>query len=165
MLAYLFWHCPDRTVNAGEYEHMLVQFHEAIRGVLVESAAFRLDQLPFTPAPGYEDWYLIGDWAALGDLNREAVSGACGQAHDDVAGLAQQGWGGVYRLMHGSPHPPEGGRWVSKPESVTYESFPENDQADSVWQRQLVLGPAPEFFVSAEPADARSRVWPPRKVR
>jgi hypothetical protein len=160
VLAYLFWHTPNDPGERAEYERRLIEFHQAVQEVVVESAAVRLDQLPFAPTAGYEDWYLVADWAALGELNHAAVSGARAAPHDAVARLARDGWGGVYGLICGTPRAPDRGRWVSKPRAETYESFLGREEAETVWQRQLVLGPAPEFFLSAERSEARSRVWP-----
>ena len=162
MLAYLFWHSPVDPGERDEYERRLVDFHRAIQGAVVESAAFRLDQLPFTDAAGYEDWYLVEDWAALGELNEAAVSDVRAAPHDAVARLARDGWGGVYRLVRGTSRAPRRGRWTSKPRNVSYEAFLDVRKPETVWQRQLVLGPAPEFFLCGEPSDARLRVWPPR---
>ena len=160
MLAYLFWHRPDEPGSSDEYERRLVEFHRAIQGAVVESRAFRLERLPFTEAAGYEDWYLVDSWAALGELNDAAVSGERAQPHDAVAHRSGDGWGGVYRLIRGSPEVPAGGRWASKPRDETYEAFLGGEGADAVWQRQLVLGPAPEFFLSAGASEARVRIWP-----
>jgi hypothetical protein len=159
VLAYLFWHAPSDPVEREEYESRLLEFHEAIRGVVVESAAFRLDELPFARRAGYEDWYLVEDWAALGELNAAAVSGVRAAPHDAVARLARDGWGGVYRLMRGSSKVPDRGRWESKPADESYDSFLGREGAETIWQRQLVLGPAPEFFRSAESSEARLRIW------
>ena len=159
MLAYLFWHAPNQPRRATEYERRLIAFHQTIQGSVVASAAFRLERLPFVQAAGYEDWYLVDDWAALGQLNDAAVSAGPAQPHDAVARLARDGWGGVYRLIRGNPAVPERGRWASKPRDQTYASFLGRASAETVWQRQLVLGPAAEFFLSA-PVHARARIWP-----
>jgi hypothetical protein len=161
VLAYLFWHTPHEPGERDEYERRLTEFHRAIQGVVAESATVRLDQLPFAPEAGYEDWYLVEDWAGLGELNHAAVSGERGTAHDAVARLAGDGWAGVYRLVRGASRAPDGGRWVSKSRAESYEAFLAREQAETVWQRQLVLGPAAEFFVSTEPSEARSRLWLP----
>ena len=160
MLAYLFWHSPRDPEKMDEYEQRLVAFHTALQGVVVESAAFRIDQFPFKQAAGYEDWYLVEDWTALGELNHAAVSGARTAPHDAVAQLVGDGWGGLYRLSRGRSSAPDHGRWANKPKQETYESFLDRQEVESVWQRQLVLGPAAEFFLSGEPSNARSRIWP-----
>jgi hypothetical protein len=147
-------------VSSDEYERRLVEFHRAIQGTVIGSGAFRLDRLPFTGAAGHEDWYLVESWAALDELNDAAVSGERAQPHDAVARRSRDGWGGVYRLIRGSPEVPAGGRWATKPRDETYEAFLGGEGADAVWQRQLVLGPAPEFFLSTGASEARARIWP-----
>jgi hypothetical protein len=160
MLAYLFWHRPEDPEEAELYERRLVEFHEALRGAVVASAAFRLQRLPFADGGGYEDWYLIEDWRALGELNEAAVSGERRAPHDAAARLAAEGWGGVYRLIRGDSGIPAGVRWTSKPRGETYESFLAREPVDRVWQRQLVLGPTPEFCLAAEESAARERLRP-----
>jgi hypothetical protein len=159
VLAYLFWHRP-RDDRHDDYERRLVEFHAALQGAVVGSAAFRLEELPFAGGPGYEDWYLVEGWAALGELNEAAVSGARRSPHDAVAGVAGEGWGGVYGLLRGRAAAPEVVRWTSKPDRESYDSFLERERAETVWQRQLVLGPAPEFCLSAEGSSTRRRLWP-----
>jgi hypothetical protein len=89
----------------------LAAFHQALEGVVIQSAAFRLEELPFTQRSGYEDWYLVDNWAAFGKLNDTAVSGVRWSAHDAVAGLAQDGWAGVYQLVRERLEVPGGGHW------------------------------------------------------
>ena len=161
MLAYLFWHRSGAPEPRDLYERRLIEFHEALRGAVVESAAFRLERLPFTDRAGYEDWYLIDDWPALGQLNQAAVSDVRRSPHDAVAHLSAEGWGGVYHLVRGRSGVPEGVRWTGKRRDESYESFLERESAGAVWQRQLVLGPAPEFCLSVEPSPAQLRLWPP----
>ena len=123
------------------------------------SAAFRLARLPFADRPGYEDWYCVAGWAALGDLNAAARDARSRPAHDSVAELAEEGWGGVYQLLRGDPGPPERASWVSKPTGASYGAFVAQLAAATVWQRQLVLGPGPEFCISdAGPPDHRIRL-------
>ncbi len=160
MLAYVFWHTPRDGETLGEYERRLAEFHQALEGVVVQSAAFRLEELPFTQRSGYEDWYLVDNWGALGKLNDAAVSGVRRSAHDAVAGLAQDGWGGVYQLVRGGLEVPDGGHWAGKPRDRGYETFLRQERADTIWQRQLVLGPAAEFFLSEQRSKTRPRVWP-----
>lgn len=142
MLAYVFWHRPRAGVEASEYERRLRAFHERL-GEL--SASFRVAPLPFAAGEGYEDWYLVDDWSALGTLNAAAVSGERQAPHDSAAELAAEGWGGIYALVRGAALPPLTAQWVSKPAGESYEAFLESLPAGTVWQRRLVLGPAPEF--------------------
>ena len=161
MLAYLFWHRPRADDRRDDYERRLVRFHAALQGAVAGSAAFGIEELPFAGGAGYEDWYLVEGWAALGALNEAAVSGARRSPHDAVAGMAGEGWGGVYGLVRGRAAAPDAVLWASKPDGESYGSFLERERAESVWQRQLVLGPAPEFCLAAEGSSARRRLWPP----
>ena len=151
MLAYVFWHRPRVGVAAADYERRLVGFHSRLAA---PSASFRISSLPFAEGAGYEDWYLVEAWADLGDLNARAVSGLRRDHHDTVAEVADEGWGGVYALLRGDRRPPLNTRWVSKPVGESYEVFLSTVQAPAVWQRQMVLGPAPD---SALLRTARSR--------
>ncbi len=144
MLAYVFWHRPHAGTHAADYERRLNAFHSRL---VAPSASFRTSALPFAEGAGYEDWYLVENWTELGELNTTAVSGAIKGQHDDVADVADEGWGGIYALVRGHPQPPLATRWVSKPERESYEAFLNGVQAATVWQRQMVLGPAPEFCV------------------
>lgn len=161
MLAYLFWHRPNVWVSRDEYEQRLVDFHAGLVDGGVDSASFRLERLPFADADGYEDWYLARDWEALGALNRAATEGPQARRHDASAELSGEGWGGVYALVRGEPSVPTGVRWASKDRGETYSSFLARQRGISVWQRQLLLGPAPEFCLASEPSPARLRLAPP----
>jgi hypothetical protein len=153
MLAYVFWHRPRAGVAAADYERRLCAFH---RRLLAPSGSFRISSLPFAEGDGYEDWYLVEGWADLGDLNAAAVSGVRRDPHDAVAEAADVGWGGVYALVRGDYRPPLNAHWVSKPAGESYEVFLDTMPAPTVWQRQMVLGPAPEFCV-VERRDAAPR--------
>ena len=167
MLAYLFWHRPRPGIERGEYERRLSAFHAALaqRGCI--SAAFRLEQLPFAAGDGYEDWYLVEDWQALGALNDLALERHSRRAHDQIADSSTKGWGAVYRLLGGQPDPPEVARWLDKPTGVSSDAFldelrtPRTElHVPAVWQRQLVLGPAAEFCLAQPGLARRERVWP-----
>jgi len=159
MLAYVFWHRPQTVTAPADYEEGLRAFHARVG---VPSACFRIGALPFgDAAAGYEDWYLVGGWAELGELNAAAVSGARRPPHDAVAGLAAEGWGAVYLLVRGEARPPATRRWVSKPAKESYDDFLAATQAPTIWQRQMTLGPAPEFCLVDDAGDAvRTPVWP-----
>jgi hypothetical protein len=160
MLAYLFWHRPRTGVARDTYEEALIEFHRSLASSGVESAAFRLEELPFAPRSGYEDWYLIEDWSAIGLLGSTAISGVHGARHLATARLTGEGWGGVYALARGVPRPPAGVRWVQKPQGEGLEVLLERERAQSAWRRQLVLGPAPEICLAEEPSADRVRLWP-----
>jgi hypothetical protein len=158
VLAYVFWHRRRAGVAVEEYEAALRAFHSSLTGV--RSASFRVDALPFAAGEGYEDWYLVSDWAALGELNSRAVDERHRAPHDSAASRAGAGWGGVYGLVRGEAEPPEWARWVDKPPGTPYEAFIESlaPRAAAVWQRQMVLGPAPEFCVAAAGEIRRERI-------
>jgi hypothetical protein len=156
MLAYVFWHRPADGVDGALYEDALRRFHESLHR---PSASFRLQELPFAGVDGYEDWYLIEDWRGLGALNADAVDSERGPSHQAVANLAASGWGGVYALVVGTVEPPSGTRWLSKPSGQSYDEFVGSLEGKTVWQRQLVLGPAPEFCVGEEKSAGRKRIF------
>jgi hypothetical protein len=154
-LAYLFWHRPAEGVDREAYEEALREFHASLG---VGSAAFRVSQLPFGGSEGYEDWYLIDGWAALGELNRAAVDARRAPAHGRVAAGAAAGWGAVYGHLGGAVAIPAEARWLDKPRDTAYESFVADLPEATIWQRQLVLGPAPEFCIAQAGGPARHRV-------
>jgi GNAT superfamily N-acetyltransferase len=159
-LTYLFWHRPENRASLAEYERHLIDFHEALARVGVSSASFRVERLPFARGAGYEDWYLAEDWSQLGRLGGRATGDAQGARHDALARLSGDAWGGVYALVCGEAEPPDGARWVDRARGEAYKSFLERQAASTIWQRQLVLGPAPEFCVSEPPPSGRRRLWP-----
>jgi hypothetical protein len=152
VLAYVFWHRPRAGVGADEYEAALRGFHESLRPL--RSASFRVAELPFDAAGGgYEDWYLVDDWAALGELNAVAVDSGHRTPHDAAAARSAEGWGGVYALVRGEPEPPAAVRWLDRAPAAPQPG------AATLWQRQMVLGPAPEFCVGdGGPQPGRERV-------
>ncbi len=184
MLAYLFWHRPKTDVETNAYERHLAGFHETLSEADVEgfqsSATFRIEGAswmgPETPA--YEDWYLLDGSCAMDPLNEAAVSGARKAPHDAAAHAATDGAGGLYSLRSsGRGMDAHLAVWFSKPEGVGYPEFyeeiePWTDRPNaSLWRRQMVLGPAPEFCLSTNeevqlPSELdpvvvkRDRVWP-----
>ena len=143
MLAYVFWHQP--AVEEG-YEEALKEFHASLPHT---SASFRLQSLPFAGGvPGYEDWYLVDDWQALGELNVMAVDAQHKPPHDQAAQRTKAGWGGVYALVEGDAAEP--------PLAVTWSH--RRPEAEVLWQRQMVLGPAPEYCVAHGDPAGRTRV-------
>ena len=153
MLAYLFWHRPGPDVDG--YERHLAEFHERLCADppdgFAGSVAFRVD-VPWM-GKGYEDWYLVEDWNALGVLNVAAVDAAHKPDHDAVARDAAHGVGGVYELRAGRLELSDAGSadWSAKPLGQPYAAWEADlvegrDAAEfALWQRQLVLGPAPEY--------------------
>ena len=189
MLAYVFWHWPTAGTARPSYESAMLDFHERLRDAgspaLLRSRTFRVDGEPWLPnGRGYVDWYLLdGGFAALEVLNELAVSPSLKEAHDRPAHMVAGGAGGVYRLIAGvggvyrliagvgGGQPPVAATWLSKPGSVSYPAFHERlrrwtDRKDvTLWQRQMVLGPALEFCLqSPEPPDF-PRDWRPLVAR
>lgn len=159
MLAYVSWHWPAPAVERDRYVDLLVAFHRALRAApppgFRGSRVLAIDGAPWTPSTSaFEDWYLLDDFAALGALNEAAITAARQAPHDAVARLAGGGAGGVYRrLSSGSSGAgiPDRVHWASKPPGESYAAFLARLPAVEVWQRQLVLGPAPELCVLGPP--------------
>jgi hypothetical protein len=157
MLAYVFWHRPRLAVDRDAYEGAQRKFHARLE---VPSASFRVDPLPFGDGgAGYEDWYLVEDWHGLGELNAAAVDARRRPHHDLAAAMAGAGWGGIYALLRGEFSPPARVSWVDRPAGEAVDDFVAAHNATAIWQRQMVLGPAPELCLS-EPGGARLRIWP-----
>jgi hypothetical protein len=181
VLAYLFWHRPLEGSDVAAYEQAQVVFHRSLHRAppvgLCGSAVFRVARLPWI-APladgegrgedgGYEDWYLVEDYAALGVLNGAAVGRGHRTAHDGAARMLGAGAGGLYALVEGERS--EIGQragcesigaathavWVARPPGAKQGMLGEllGDGMDrrhaSLWRRQLVLGPAPEYCLLA----------------
>ena len=176
MLACVFRHWPVADLARSEYEARLVAFHEALAESRVPgfrgSVVFRVTGAPgMAPEQaGYEDWYLVEDWTAVGVLNAAAVTGARKTAHDAVARLAGAGAGGIYALAYGHPACDAGYRLrIDKPAGVPYSSF-EADLLDvvgswaTVWKRQMVLGPDREYLVDAPSRPHRTLLGQPLTV-
>ncbi len=172
MLAYVFWHRACAGVEQAAYEQALERFHRSLahrppsgyRG----SAAVRLPDLPWLAplageegAPGYEDWYLVDDWSAVGVLEEAAVSRGHLTAHDAAAARAGAAAGALYRLIEGYPRlDAERAVWVKhKPghEPSSLGALLGDGMAperDGLWRRCLVLGPAPEYCLLASESPA-----------
>lgn len=161
MLAYVFWHWP--LPGADHYTQRLVEFHNRLSTFPPErflgSTSAHIAGAPWVPGsvPAFEDWYFVEDFAALGLLNEAAVSGARQPHHDEAARLAEGGTGGLYALRSGEVlgTPPPASLWFGKPAGLPYPDFHAAlDEALStvphaLWQRQMVLGPAPEYCLHA----------------
>jgi hypothetical protein len=179
ILAYLSWHRPAPTADAGAYERALERFHRSLahqppsgfRG----SAAFRVAGMPWGAAAadgaggapeaggvGYEDWYLLDDWGALGVLEAAAVARGHVSAHDKVAAMSGSASGAVYRLLEGHAGLDEMliAVWVARSGGHEHPSLSVllgdgmDPDAGGLWRRCLGLGPAPEFCLLAPEASA-----------
>ncbi len=182
MLAYVFWHRPRRDAAIDAYEQAQLAFHRSLARArpigLRCSAVFKLDELPWAVSSaeaasdsaqaGYEDWYLIDDFGALGVLNEAAVGRGHRSTHDEAARRFGGGAGGLYALVEGSRSDtgelaaPLGEAnvaiWVARPVGAQRRELGEmlgdgmDPQHASLWRRQLVLGPAAEFCLLAREA-------------
>jgi hypothetical protein len=174
VLAYVFWHVPSAAVPAAEYEARLAAFHDGLRAGtpagLGPTATVALAEVPWLGgAAGYEDWYLVEDFAALGTLNAAAVSGARRAPHDAAAAAARSGVAGLMGHVTGPLLPAALGwaAWLGKPAGVAYDAFHAQlaavlDGDASAWQRQMTLGPASEYCVLA--STERELPWPAERA-
>jgi hypothetical protein len=182
VLAYVFWHVPEVPAEKEEYESALGAFHRRLAAVgapgFIRSEAHRLESLPWlSGSPAYEDWYLLSDSAALDPLEAAAVGARLGASHDAVAARAGPGAGGLYKCLVEGAAP--GGEtmttaeWLRKRAGATYPDFIETLRGEVppggwLWQRKMVLAPAPEFCIVrpsglARPGSrelSRARIFP-----
>jgi hypothetical protein len=168
MLAYVSWHRPAPTVEQGAYEQALVRFHRSLAhrppSGLRGAASFRAAELPWLgelhEGAGYEYWYLLDGWSAMGVLEEAAVSQGHLTAHDSIARLAGDATSAVYRLGEGHADLADTrvAIWVARErghESPTIADLL-GDGLDhcggGLWRRCVGLGPAPEYcLLAAEP--------------
>jgi hypothetical protein len=163
VLAYVFWHTRSARTKAQAYEQQLRRFHELLGAARIEgfvaSSSARVSGLAWTPTDDvYEDWYVLSDSAALDRINTAAVAQAAAP-HDQLALAADWGAGGLYRHVSG-PLDLAADRafWFAKPHGMTYarlDSLVTASVSDSacLWQRQMVLGPGPEYCLMPAAAD------------
>jgi hypothetical protein len=164
MLAYVFWHWPQTSVDPQNYVAHLQDFHRTLAANKPDgfqrSIVFGIEDANWleTRGPAYEDWYLLDDSAALDRLNDAAVSGACEEPHNLVAREAAGGTGGLYRLRsdHEVLREARFAVWLAKPDGVTYREFyeafsPLTSQTNvALWGRQMTLGPTTEFCLHSQ---------------
>ncbi len=168
MLAYVFWHWPQPSVDQDTYLAHLGEFHENLAANkpagFQRSVVFRIRDAGWLKTTGdaYEEWYLLDDSAAMDRINEAAVSGLCEEPHNRVAREAADGVGGLYRLRAGPENLAEAkfATWLSKPAGVSYNDFfaalqPQTSQPGvALWGRQMTLGPTTEFCIhSATPVE------------
>jgi hypothetical protein len=164
MLAYVSWHRPAPGVERSAYERALEHFHSSLghrppsgtRG----SVSYRASELPWLDPNGqggYEDWYLLDGWSAVGVLEEAAVSRGHITAHDSIAKLAGPATSAIYRLIDG--HADLGATrvavWVTRdaghqsPEIAELMGDGMDPRAAGLWRRCIGLGPAPEYCLLA----------------
>jgi hypothetical protein len=164
-LAYVFWHRARAGAAGPAYQADLLNFHASLAAApppgFIRSGSVRLAAASWLIGSGeaFEDWYLVRDWTAIGVLNRAAVAAAHLASHDRVAHQAGAGTGAIYRLRAGDDNASHSiGTWFAKPAGVSYADLdaalaPAVSEGSALWERELVLGPAPEFCL-------RSRTTP-----
>jgi hypothetical protein len=175
VLAYLSWHRPAPDVEKEAYEQALERFHRSLahrppsgfRG----SASFRAPTLPWlkTTGPGvcedsprehpegYEDWYLLDGWSAVGVLEEAVISRGHITAHDSIAKLTGPATSAVYRLGegHASLTDTRVAVWVARDRGYKSPTIADllgdgMDRASGgLWRRCVGLGPAPEYCLLA----------------
>jgi hypothetical protein len=165
LLAYVFWHAPRSSNDLAAYEEALAAFHQSLDRADIPgfhgSHAYLVQGVAWFPSSVvYEDWYLVDDFTALGELNVAAVSGHRQRTHEDVAVIAGEGAAGIYALRQGAARLGDSrcAAWYDKTAGLPYdEFFARLGERRTLWQRQMVLGPTPEFCSlddDVPPADA-----------
>jgi hypothetical protein len=169
MLAYITWHRPSPDVERAAYERALERFHGSLAhrppSGFAGSATFIAAELPWLgsvgaepgSSGGYEDWYLVDSWSAIGVLEEAAVSRGHFTAHDAVAAKAAVSTGAIYRLSEGHARLGEVrlSVWVARghghePPTIAALLGDGMDPATAgLWQRCIGLGPAPEHCLLA----------------
>lgn len=159
MLAYVFWHWPQKNVARSAYLDHLADFHRTLAanrpGGFRRSVVFSIRGANWLKTSGeaFEEWYVLDDSAAMDPLNDAAVSGVCEEPHNRVARDAADGTAGLYRLRAGDEDLAQArfAVWLSKPDGVSYKDFYSGLQSMTsqpgvaLWGRQMVLGPTTEF--------------------
>lgn len=175
MLAYAFWHWPGSS--AQDYEEKIAGFQRALAAHppagFQRAFTLRHPAAPWLPGEAYLDWYVVGRFADLEALNEGAVTAGRKAPHDAVAAQARSGAGALYAHAGGAADASSArvAHWFGKPRGASYSDFlePLSSLPGSLWLRQMVLGPSPEFVLFAErelalPVEARvaqvTRVWP-----
>lgn len=166
MLAYVFWHWPQSSIDRGAYLDHLADFHRTLAANKPDgfqrSVVFRISGAKWlnTTGEAYEEWYLLDDSAAMDRINHAAVSGACEEPHNRVAREAADGTGGLYRFRMGHADLAQSrfATWLSKPNGVSYRDFDAalhpltTQEGVGLWGRQMTLGPTTEFCIHSSSA-------------
>jgi hypothetical protein len=162
VLAYAFWHWRQPDVSRETYEARQREFHEALaahppEGFLRSSTA-RLSGAPWAGGGGeaYQDWYILTGMGSLEALNAAAITAARQPAHDELARLAAGGTAGLYQHKAGPLlSAPPVATWFRKPPGLAYAALSDAlspiiaTGPATLWMRQMVLGPTPEFCLQS----------------
>jgi hypothetical protein len=171
MLAYVLWRHPRAGSSTRMvYEASLVAFHERLRSAGVSgfrsSSTSIVRKVPWvSEADCHEEWYVLDDWETLGALSRASVSGEPKAAYDLVTHSSSIHAATLYGLLHGAwnvdapvavwfSRPENMALWVMEELLAPYLDLPES----GLWQRQMALGPAPEFCFLGEHAWQHERI-------
>jgi len=169
VLAYLFFHRPAVGVEPAVYEAALRRFHASLAAAgppgFIGSRTYRV-------GGRYSDWYLVESSAALDELNEAAVNSARSSDHDAVAHMSADGAGKLLALVTGKPRTDAGFEiHFSKPVGMTYPEFyerlkPWTDRPEmTLWRRMMVLGPPPEFCLTASSDQMLPAAMSPDRLR
>lgn len=167
MLAYVFWHWPKQGTSRAGYLSRLESFHSLLVGDPPRgyqgSRVFAVEGVPGVPQRGemFEDWYFVDDFTALGTLNEAAVGAAILSTHDAAAELAAGGMAGIYRRRASgiSRETRSHAVWLSKPAGISHAGFITGFSPEvEVWQRQMVLGPTPEYCALVSSTSEAERI-------
>jgi len=177
MLAYVFWHERRADAEDAAYRADAAEFHRRLTATglpgFAGSRTFAIETLPWRDDCGalFEDWYVLSGSGELDRLDEIAVSGDRAAPHDRLASAVAWGAGGLYRLRAGAAHGDQtAAQWFVKPAGMRYADLaailaavvsPEH----AVWQRQMVLGPAPEYCVAGPETVALPVEFAARTVR
>ncbi|WP_338598752.1 hypothetical protein V6M85_08490 [Sulfolobus tengchongensis] len=171
MLAYVFWHQRAKEFVKEEYEKSLINFHKyfnemaKIEGYL-GSLVIKVSYVPWTEGDVYEDWYLMESSKTLDLLNNAVLElSDVKSLHDEVAKMARNGKGGLYKLIKGDPLSPsyKYAYWISKPIGMKYDDFYKEIEpfSQNLWRKQLAMGPLSEFCIfSPNPINVSERYSP-----
>jgi hypothetical protein len=160
----------------GGYQPVAAAFHAGLAAApppgFISSARWRVAPVASTPVPStpvpsapegyYVDWYLMADFAALGELNVAAVNGTLKAPHDRVAARSGGGAAGLYQLRAGGAQLVAGWEtWFAKPRGWGYADVDRSLEGtlrfapeSSLLRRQLVLCPTTEFCLVTRQPDA-----------
>jgi len=182
MLAYTFWHWKAPEVSRELYEKALIEFQKSLAAAAPDgfqgSMVVRLNGAPWTgtATEAYEETYLLKGSYAMDILETAAVSAQCKATHDQAARMAAGGCAGLYRLRLGTENisPMRMAAWFAKPAGTTYDELYRlitqrvDSSQVSLFGRQMVLGPTPEFCLLApnkvDLPENFNPIWLPREV-
>jgi len=166
MLAYVFAHRPAQGVEPARYEAVLREFHGRLA---LEPPRGFISSLTYRVGDGYADWYLLADSAAMDALNEAAVSGSRTTPHDLAARMAVDAMGKLLLLAAGEYEDTPCEIRFAKPAGMPYADLYASLESATgakgagLWRRMMVLGPPPEFCLTAPnpielPAEMRPEV-------